>query len=147
MEDIRRYIKELRTLEKGLKKTIKKVILKGNREIIDAIKSRLYGTGIDGDGRYLGNYHPNTIKRWKKTTMHISLLNTGDWYSGIFVTTRGNIVTIMSRDKKNSMLIEEYSENILALNKNEQLLIIEEPIDKEIQKIIDSFADIKIEFK
>lgn len=145
MEDINRYIGELKTLEKGLNKTIKKVVIKANREIVDAIKSRLYGTGIDGAGNFLGYYDPSTIRRWKKTTSHVTLLNTGNWYTGIFVSTRGNIISIMSKDKKNSMLIEKYGENILTLNEQEQLLIIIEPIDKEIQKIVNSFADIKIE--
>lgn len=136
MAKVEGYIGSLQLLARRLNKIVDVAVTSSSKEIADAIRTRLYGFGIDGVGVPLKPYHADTITRKKKKgqkTSNTTLRDSGAWYSGIFATSSNAIVTITSKDIKNPKLVEVYGENILTLNELEQKEILENAIDRQLQ--------------
>ena len=121
--EIKNYIRELKKFEKSIPKAFDTVVKREKQLIFNAIKTRLYGTGTDGKGNFIGQYKNSTIRRWKKRTTFITLFNTGNFYKKLELTSKKGIVDIFSKDKKNNLLHTTYGQNILSLTEEEEKLI------------------------
>lgn len=141
MAKLEKYISDLKDFNKNINKNVDTIINKNAVEITETIKRRLYLTGTDGKKRKLAKYHRDTVRRKKKKNQpydRTTLLDSGRWYSGMFAKSTNANLFITSRDKKNSLLVTRYGENILSLTQQEEWVLLDNKIEAEIQIIIDA---------
>jgi hypothetical protein len=138
------YLRDLILLESSLEKEIDKIIKEKQGYLVSLIKNRLFQRGVDSDGKkILPDYKPSTIKRKKEDrqrTSHVTLRDTGDWYSGIFVEIKDWVISVDSTDGKTPSLIDKYGQGILGFTKQEQDEIIFGILEPRIQKILNSIG-------
>lgn len=112
--------------------------------LLELIKTRLYRYGLDGDGNLIGEYTESSKARKKELRQlatHITLRNTGKFYKGMYAEMDGGTLLIDSTDSKTEMLTGVYGEAILGLTEQEQEWLIDNIIDIELQKYVNSLGD------
>jgi len=109
--------------------------------IISMVQTQLFDEGVDGNDDTLGQYTPFTqqIKQDKGQRFdHITLFDTGDFYSSMKVTVDTSGITISGDgQKEDTNLFTEYGEAILSLTPdNLDLLreLLKREFFKEVQK-------------
>jgi len=148
MAQLDRLILDFQNLINNLDSEIDKAVIKDSKAILERIKGRLWGTGLDADGNLIGNYAPQTIEKKKKKGQvfnHITLLDTSAFYDGMYVESKGAEITIYSSDSKTLKLINDFGQSILGLTQVEQEIIVNFTIEKHIQSLLDKIQDITIE--
>ena len=117
------------------KKTIE-IVNRNKSKILDLNReSQLFEKGIDSDGKSLLAYTSLTI-RYKKQKGEVynrtTLLDTGDFYKGFDLLIRNNVISIYSKDSKQSDLVDKYG-NIFGLIKDNQMILNYEILLPELQ--------------
>ncbi|RLA04915.1 MAG: hypothetical protein DRQ47_02485 [Gammaproteobacteria bacterium] len=139
MSTVSEYIQLLTKISNDLPEEVGRIIKRNEGKILTMIKLRLYQTGIDGDGNLIGNYSSYTKKRKKdkgQPAAHITLRDTGEFYSSLFTTFNGEELFIHSSSDKAPMLVEEYGEAILELTEQEINIILDGIVEPQINKYI-----------
>lgn len=99
-------------------------ILKGfDKEIVKLIQEQL-AEGKRGDDTLMPPYSYLTVQSRKKEGRpvkgeRISLIDYGDFWNGMFAFIGQGMIEVGSKDWKESMLIQEYGENIFLISKTQ----------------------------
>lgn len=104
----------------NLQNELDKIIIEVSPELVDANTEMLY-SGIDAEGKSLGQYAPRTIEYKEKKgqpTDRITLKDTGEYYAGKEVVKTGDDYTIISTDPKNDKLVIDFGIEIDSIDKN-----------------------------
>jgi len=118
--------------------------LKENEKLIIELNKRQLLLGKRADGTSLGDYSPRSLelkqKRGKPSISgnKISLHDTGEFWNKFFVEVNKDIMTILSKDEKTSMLIFHYYEQIFGLS-DESILKLQEKIIPTLRTKIMTF--------
>jgi len=122
---------KLRNFDSVLQKEINEQFRKEQSRLLFSVKQRFYQKGIDGRGKSLGKYAPSTIKKKKKSAFtrvsHVTLRDSGGWYSNLFTKFETNTLLLDNKDKAlTKKLIEGegkhfggYGEGILEFSQDE----------------------------
>jgi len=143
------YIKNLTEFNSSLPKNVDEIIMKNKQFIVGMLKQRLYTYGTDGNYDLIGNYSKNTTALKKANNQKadfITLRDSGRWYAGMYIDSTNGGYLIDSTDWKTGLLIEVYGPAILELTFKQQTDIIQNIIEPELQKYLDSLTgDITID--
>lgn len=155
MASLDKYITSLEEFEGQVLSIVDEIVDFKSSEFVQVVQKRLFNQGRDGDGNLLRGYSGLTIdhKRnsgqpYDKTT----LFETGSFYEGMFVNSRKGNVELFSTDSKTDLLIngdakfEGYGKAILEFTNQEQQKIVDEYIEPEFNKQINSLLPKTIEF-
>ena len=143
MSEIGNYINKLEALENNLVEKAKKAILDKQGLILGKAKLRLFNFGVDGDNsKITPEYRHSTVQikaGQGQRTSHVTLRDTGEFYSSMFIDTSTNDIFINSTSEKLGPLISKYGVAITELTEQEQIFIIDTIIEpflvKEINKL------------
>ena len=145
MSSLSNYSNDLQKIADNLDYYIKKIIIDNEGKILSMLKLRLFNTGTDAKGNLITpEYSENTLIRKKskgQRASFVTLRDVGDFYAGMFVNYTNNELFISSKDNKTEILIEKYGPDILGLNLQEQEVLIQNIIEPEIQKILNSLSN------
>ena len=147
MSEIKDYILYLNNSIEGLDKEIERIILANSGKILNKIKTRLYGRGVDGSGSKIQpNYHISTVQYKKNKNQrisHVTLRDSGDLYNSMFVEYKDSSIFINTSVGYRDELISKYGDSIFDLTEKEQSDFIDTILEPEINKFINK-SDIQI---
>lgn len=144
---IQQYVEKLKEFNKDLPKTIDMILKKNEGTILRMLKLRLYNFGTDGNYDLIGYYSTNTKKRKAskgQKSSFITLRDTGAFYAGMYLESKDGVYKIDSLDPITPVLTMLYGKEILELTFKQQTDIINNIINPELQKILDSIDNIDI---
>lgn len=135
------YIQRLDKIEADLENQAYRIIAEIQEKIIDFVReSQLYEKGIDGKGERLEPYSAYTValkKQKGEVYNRTTLLDTGDFYEGMYITARDGKYTITSSDDKTPMLHAKYGKNImLVTDENNEIINKEEILPRLLEWIL-----------
>lgn len=114
-----------------------KLLYERKNYILGAVKRRLYETGTDGNGIFMGKYskrYERKKRRLGKRATHVTLNWDGDFWGNYDLQFSGLELTLFNRDNneaKVGRLIERYGPGIFELGEYEAKIIRE--ILKELE--------------
>jgi hypothetical protein len=139
-----KYILDLQQFGQRLPDVLTKIVKKNEKKIVGLVRTRLYRYGVDGDGNEIvPTYSRSTIetKREKgQIASHVTLRDTGLFYSSLFLELEGYNLLLNSSDEKATALLDKYGEAIFFFTKQEKDFIINEIIDPELDAYIDNLG-------
>lgn len=140
---LERFIDKLKTVRTGLEDIAIEVIEESEEDIVQLNLDQL-NEGVTADGSDIQpEYTPFTVRIKKRKNQpfdRVTLKDTGDFYSKVFVKPFGNQFQISSDDPKTAMLVKKYGDKIFGLteqNKHDLAEIILKPrfIEKLKQRL------------
>jgi hypothetical protein len=123
-------------LKRSLNKTKDKIV-EYNIEQLDI--------GEYSTGKKLPEYSAVSVEVYEKQPGSITLYDTGAFYEGINVKTRGDSYLISSSDSKNNMLIDDYGDDIFGLQEGSKQYYVEYTLEPEVQAEITKITGLKFE--
>lgn len=124
-----------------LQAELDKVIEASEAEIVDANTEMLY-SGIDSEGKSLGQYADRTIEYKKKKNQpydRITLKDEGDYYSGKKLVKNNSKYTVISSDYKNAKLETDFGIGINGVDESRMAILTDDKFSPGITK---AFQDI-----
>lgn len=150
--EVERYAANLVRIRNDFPEIIEGILKKNEGTILGMLKIRLYTSGTDGKGDLIGDgkYAPRTIARKKKLgqkTNIITLRDKGNLYASMFLEIDRTEYLVNTKISYADELIRSYGEAIFDLTTEQQNNVVNNIVDVELQKIIDSnIHDIDISF-
>jgi len=119
-----------------LQAELDKVIEASEAEIVDANTEMLY-SGIDSEGKSLGEYAATTVE-YKKKKGHpydrITLKDEGDYYSNKKLVKKSSKYTVISSDYKNEKLETDFRIGIDGVDESRMGIITDDKLTPGITK-------------
>lgn len=138
---IRNLEYRLRKFRDDIPEMLEDIIRDKEDVIVSAIADdQLYRRGVNGNNEKIWSYAPytaSTIARKKKAgqpSTRVTLKDTGDFHSAMFVVFDEDGFYITSSDEKTKWLVERYGDNIFRLTNKNFNRILKSHIRKELIK-------------
>lgn len=131
-------------IQRQLPLIVQRAVKKNKKWILDLNRSQLID-GLDSEGRDLGEYSPNTIRRKREdpartlTGMNISLFDTGQFHKDLFLTINDLVLELDNSNAKTGKLTLIFGDDIIGLDKMSVDLLIEKilpDILNDLEKLI-----------
>jgi hypothetical protein len=141
------YIYSLKKIRDRVDKIAEAAIKSKRAAILTTVRTRLYQKGLDGTGKLIGEYTPNTVKIKRKKnqkTSFITLRDTGTFYGSMFLEVSGRFYDINASAPIAVELVARYGESILDLTLQEQQALVQSAVDLAIELEINKLGNIDL---
>lgn len=141
------YIYSLKKIRDNVDKIAEVAIKSKQSQILSTLRTRLYQKGIDGTGKLIGQYTPNTVKIKRKKNQKasfITLRDTGTFYGSMFLEVSGRFYDINASAPIAVELVERYGDSILDLTIQEQQALVQSAVDLAIELEINKLGNIDL---
>lgn len=102
-------------------------------------EEQLFEKGIDSKGSLLKPYTSYTIalkKQKGEVYNRTTLLDTGDFYEGFYLTAKNGFIEVSSSDDKTGKLKSKYGKNIFGFTVDHELIINERILEELLKWIL-----------
>ena len=156
MDNLKIFIDEIIKVKKNIKKDVGDMAMLHEDKFISVVQDRLYNKGEYADGSVLRPYSFSYIATTKKPKNapfdRTTLLDTGSFYKGMFLSANKNVVSLFSKDPKTSDILYGkfgYGKKVFDYSEKEQEHLVKTLIEPSYEKIVLSKLEkmINIELK
>lgn len=102
--------------------------------VIEDLMAEQLQRGEKGDGTFLPDYSPNSVKIYGKPAGPIRLYETGAFYRGMTLKVTAKDFEILDTDSKTAKLTEKYGDGILQPSEETMVILVDDYLTIELTK-------------